>query len=62
MLTKCRCGVTTNYGKNCSRCQDLEISIMAEIDWNVEELELVPENIDQEVLDFIENFKDKKKT
>ena len=61
MVTKCKCGVFTNSGKNCSRCQDLDISISTEVEWELDVLELEHGKVDDEVLEFIENFNKKYK-
>lgn len=60
-VIKCKCGVFTNSGKNCSKCQDLDITVSTEIEWDIDELELDPSKIDDEVLEFIENFNKKYK-
>lgn len=60
-IIRCRCGIYTNSGKTCSKCQDLDISIGIEVDWQIDELELDANKIDDEVLEFIENFNNKYK-
>lgn len=60
-IIRCRCGVYTNSGKNCSRCQDLDLTISTDLETGIDELELEPSKIDDEVLEFIENFNKKYK-
>lgn len=56
MIIRCKCGVYTNSGKNCSKCHDLDITVSTEIDIELDELEIESSKIDDEVLEFIENF------
>lgn len=60
-IIKCKCGIYTTHGKNCSKCQDLDITVSCEIEWNIDELEVEPDKIDDEVLEFIKNFNNRYK-
>ena len=61
MIIRCKCGVYTNSGKNCSRCQDVDVLGLSEFEWQIDELEVRPDEIDEAVLEFIENFSSKYK-
>ncbi len=60
-IIKCKCGIYTTHGKNCSKCQDLDASIYNETDWNPDQLEVHADKIDDEVLEFIEEFNNRYK-